>query len=103
MSEEIRPYRVDVTEEVLDDLHQRLSRTRWPDQIPGREWDYGTDRATLQDLCEYWRDGFDWRAAEARLNQWPQYETDIDGIHLHFVHARSPEPNALPLVITHGW
>jgi microsomal epoxide hydrolase len=94
---------VDVADAVLDDLRERLARTRWPDQIPGSDWGYGTDLATLQDLCAYWRDDFDWRAAEARLNEWPQFETDIDGIHLHFVHARSPEPDALPLVITHGW
>jgi microsomal epoxide hydrolase len=100
---EIRPYRVDVAADVLDDLRDRLDRTRWPDQIPGSEWGYGTDMATLQDLCAYWRDGFDWRAAEARLNEWSQFETDIDDIHIHFVHARSPEPDALPLVITHGW
>jgi pimeloyl-ACP methyl ester carboxylesterase len=100
---EIRPYRVDVAAEVLDDLRDRLARTRWPDQIPGRAWGYGTDLETLQDLCAYWHDEFDWRAAEARLNEWPQFETDIDDIHIHFVHARSPEADALPLVITHGW
>ncbi len=99
----IRPYRVDVAGDVLDDLRHRLARTRWPDQISDSAWGYGTDLATLQELCTYWRDEFDWRAAEARLNQWPQFETEIDGIHIHFVHARSPEPDALPLVLTHGW
>jgi microsomal epoxide hydrolase len=99
----ITPFRIDVPEEVLTDLRERLRRTRWPDQIPGAEWVYGTDLATLQELCAYWADGFDWRAAEVELNRWPQFETDVDGLHLHFVHARSPHPGAFPLVITHGW
>jgi microsomal epoxide hydrolase len=103
MTGEIRPFRIAVDDDLLDDLRVRLRRTRWPDQIPGSDWDYGTDLATLQDLCAYWRDEFDWRAAEARLNAWPQFETDIDGTYLHFIHARSPHPGALPLVITHGW
>jgi microsomal epoxide hydrolase len=100
---EIRPFRITVDDGVLDDLRERLDRTRWPDQIPGSGWDYGTDLAELQDLCTYWRDEFDWRAAEARLNAWPQCETYIDDTHVHFVHARSPYAGALPLVMTHGW
>jgi microsomal epoxide hydrolase len=110
MSSPIEPFRIAVPDEVLDDLRRRLADTRWPDQLPGTTWEYGTDLATLRDLCEYWRDGYDWRAAEAALNAWPQFTTtltddrfDVDGIHLHFVHARSPHPDALPLVITHGW
>jgi epoxide hydrolase len=99
----ITPFRIDVPEEVLTDLRDRLRRTRWPDQIPGTEWVYGTDLTTLQDLCAYWADGFDWRAAEAELNQWPQFETGVDGLHVHFIHARSPHADAFPLVITHGW
>ena len=103
MTDDIRPFRIAVPDEVLDDLRHRLDHTRWPDQIPGSDWGYGTDLATLQDLCAYWRDTYDWRAAEAQLNGWPQFETEIDGLHVHFLHARSPEPDALPLVITHGW
>jgi microsomal epoxide hydrolase len=110
MSQPIEPFRIDVADAVLDDLRRRLADTRWPDQLPGTTWEYGTDLTTLRELCEYWRDGFDWRAAEAALNAWPQFTTtladdrfDVDGIHLHFVHARSPHPDALPLVITHGW
>jgi microsomal epoxide hydrolase len=99
----LTPFRIDVPEAVLVDLKDRLSRTRWPDQIPGTEWEYGTDVATLRDLCQYWHDEFDWRAAEARLNEWPQFETDVDDLHVHFVHARSPHPDAFPVVITHGW
>jgi microsomal epoxide hydrolase len=111
MTSEIEPFRIEVAEEVLDDLRRRLADTRWPDQIPGTTWEYGTDLATLKDLCEYWRDGYDWRRAEVALNAWPQFTTtlsderypDIDGIGLHFLHARSPHADALPLVITHGW
>jgi microsomal epoxide hydrolase len=103
MSDEIRPFRIEVPEDVLDDLRERLARTRWPDQIPGSGWDYGTDRAYLQDLCETWRTGFDWRAQEERFNRWPHFLTEIDGQQVHFIHARSPEPDALPLLITHGW
>ena len=99
----ITPFRIDVPDEVLTDLRERLHRTRWPDQIPDTEWVYGTDLVTLQDLCAYWAGGFDWRAAEAELNRWPQFETDIEGLHVHFVHARSPHPDAFPLVVTHGW
>ena len=97
------PFRVDVPDAVLDDLRDRLARTRWPDQIPGSGWSYGTDRAYLQQLCEYWRTEFNWRAEEARFNRWPHFLTNIDGQQVHFIHARSPEPDALPLLVTHGW
>jgi pimeloyl-ACP methyl ester carboxylesterase len=103
MSDEIRPFRVDVPEAVLTDLRERLARTRWPDQIPGSEWGYGTEITTLQRLCEYWRTSFDWRAAEARLNAFPQFTTTIDGQNIHFLHVRSPHEGALPLLVTHGW
>src|SRR5256885_15473637 len=102
-SDDIRPFRVEVLEDVLDDLRDRLARTRWPDQIPGSGWDYGTDLAYLQDLCDQWRAKFDWRAQEERFNRWPHFLTDIDGQQIHFIHARSDDPNALPLIITHGW
>jgi microsomal epoxide hydrolase len=103
MAEDIRPFRCEVPDDVLTDLNQRLARTRWPDQLPGAGWDYGTEKSFLQSLCEYWRDSFDWRAAEARFNAFPQYLTEIDGEQLHFYHVRSPEPQALPLIITHGY
>ncbi len=103
MTEEIRPFICNVPEEVLTDLRDRLARTRWPDQLPGAGWDYGTELGFLKELCEYWRDHFDWRKAEARFNAHPQFETEIDGEHVHFYHIRSPEPDALPLVITHGY
>jgi microsomal epoxide hydrolase len=100
---ELTPFQVDVPEAVLDDLRDRLARTRWPDQIPGSGWGYGTDLGYLRDLCETWRTSFDWRAQEKRFNQWPHFLTEIGGQQVHFIHARSPEPDALPLLITHGW
>jgi microsomal epoxide hydrolase len=103
MGEVVEPFEIRVPDAVLDDLRERLARTRWPDQIPGSGWDYGTDLAYLKELCAYWRHGFDWRAQEARLNRFDHFRTGIDGQPLHFVHQRSPEPGALPLVVTHGW
>ena len=103
MSEEITPFRIDVPQAVLDDLRDRLARTRWPDQVPGSGWDYGTDLSYLRELCDYWRDRFDWRAAEATLNAFPQFKTTIGSQDVHFLHVRSPHPGALPLLITHGW
>jgi microsomal epoxide hydrolase len=102
-SDDIRPFRVDVPEAVLDDLRERLTRTRWPDQIPNTSWDYGTDLAYLQDLCDYWRAKFDWRAQEDRFNRWPNFLTDVDGQQIHFTHARAERDDALPVIVTHGW
>ncbi|SEM24448.1 epoxide hydrolase family protein [Streptacidiphilus jiangxiensis] len=99
----IRPFRIDVPEEELDDLRRRLDRTRWPDELPGVGWDYGVPVDHLRELVRYWRHGYDWRAAEARLNRWPQFLTTIDGTTVHFAHLRSPEPEATPLIVTHGW
>jgi pimeloyl-ACP methyl ester carboxylesterase len=103
MSEEITPFRIEVPQEQLDDLHDRLDRTRWPAPLPGDDWDTGVPTAWLRELTEYWRTGYDWRAAEAALNEHPQYTTVIDGQRIHLLHVRSPEPDAFPLVITHGW
>lgn len=100
---ELEPFRVEVPEEVLVDLHARLAHPRWPDQPDGVTWELGTDLGYLQDLVATWRDGFDWRAAEARLNTWDQVVTEVEGQRLHAVHARSPEPDAVPLVLVHGW
>jgi pimeloyl-ACP methyl ester carboxylesterase len=96
------PFEVRVSDEEIADLRERLARTRWPDQI-GEPWEYGSDLALVQALCEHWRDRFDWRSFEARHNQWPQFTTIVDGQRIHFIHARSPEPDARPLLITHGW
>ena len=102
-SDEIRPFRVDVPEAVLDDLRDRLRRTRWSDQIPGSGWGYGTDLAYLQSVCDDWQNKYDWRAQEDRFNRWPHFLTEIDGQQIHFIHARSDKSDALPLIITHGW
>jgi pimeloyl-ACP methyl ester carboxylesterase len=100
---EITPFRIDVPQADLDDLRDRLARTRWPRELPGVGWERGTPVGYLRELAEYWRDEFDWRAQEARLNKFPQFTTEIDGQEIHFLHVRSPEPDALPLLISHGW
>jgi microsomal epoxide hydrolase len=100
---EIQPFRIDVPDAVLVDLRERLERTRLPNQIAGSGWEQGTELSYLGDLLTYWRDSYDWRAAERRLNELDQFLTTIDGQPVHFVHQRSPEPDALPIVITHGW
>ena len=92
-----------IPDELLDDLRLRLGHTRWPDELPDVGWDYGTDMSTLQALCRTWRDTYDWRPTEARLNAWPQYRTTIGGTPIHVIVARSPEPDAMPLLLTHGW
>ncbi|MFF5056739.1 epoxide hydrolase family protein [Micromonospora sp. NPDC000663] len=99
----MRSFRIEVPQSQLDDLKQRLANTRWPDEMPGVGWDRGVPLGYLRELAEYWQSGYDWRAAEARLNAYPQYVTEIDGANVHFMHIRSPEPNALPLILTHGW
>ena len=99
----IEPFQVAVAEPDLTDLGERLKHTRWPDQIAGTGWDYGTDLEYLRELCGYWANGFDWRAAESRLNSWPNATTTIDGQRIHFIHARAEDPGALPLLVLHGW
>ncbi len=103
MTSEITPFRLDIPQHDLDDLRDRLARTRLPAALPGDDWDTGVPTAWLRDLAEYWRTGYDWRTAEAELNRHPQFTTVIDGQRLHFLHVRSPEPDAFPLVLTHGW
>ncbi len=100
---QIYPFRVAIPQADLDDLSQRLGRTRWPDEVPGVGWSYGVPLGYLKELAEHWRTAYDWRAHEARLNEHPQFTTEIDGQNTHFLHVRSPEPDALPLIITHGW
>jgi len=103
MSFEAQPYRVRVPDADLEDLRSRLARTRWPEPAPVSGWDQGVPLPLLRDLCRYWADEYDWRAAEARLNAVPQYRATIGGLPIHFLHARSAVPGALPLVLTHGW
>jgi pimeloyl-ACP methyl ester carboxylesterase len=102
-AEEIQPFRIDVSDEELDDLRERLDRTRWPDELPGVGWSYGVAVEYVKEMTEHWRTSFDWRKQEARLNDIPQFTTTIDGANVHFLHVRSPEPSAMPLILTHGW
>jgi len=102
-AEAIKPFRIAVDDAVLRDLKERLARTRFPDQIDKSEWDYGVDLATMKEIVAYWKDKYDWRAHEKKLNELPQFTTEIDGINLHFIHVRSKEKNAKPLVLVHGW
>jgi pimeloyl-ACP methyl ester carboxylesterase len=101
--DKIRPFRVDVPQADLDDLDARLMQTRWPSELPGAGWDRGVPVEYLQQLAEYWANGYDWRRHEARLNRYPQFTSTIDGLDLHFVHVRSPQADALPLLLIHGW
>jgi pimeloyl-ACP methyl ester carboxylesterase len=102
-SAEIVEFRLDVPEADLDDLRERLARTRFPERETVADWSQGIPLAYVKELCEYWRDGYDWRRVEARLNAIGQLRTEIDGLGIHFLHARSPHPGALPLLLTHGW
>ncbi|WP_042397352.1 epoxide hydrolase family protein [Streptacidiphilus carbonis] len=103
MSETITPFRIDIPKADLDELRARLSATRWPAELPGVGWSRGVPVAYLKDLTEYWRTSYDWRAHEAELNAIPQFTTEIDGQNVHFLHVRSAEPDAMPLILTHGW
>src|SRR5579864_2170448 len=99
----VRPFKIAVPEAVLTDLKERLRRTRFPDERAGSGWSQGTSLAYMKELIAYWRDTFDWRAQEQRLNQFPQFTTTIDGMTVHFIHVESKERHALPLLLTHGW
>jgi microsomal epoxide hydrolase len=99
----MRTYHIDIPQPALDDLRARLANSRWPDEIPGQGWNRGVPLAYLRELADYWRTGYDWRAAQRRLNQIPQFTTEIDGVDVHFAHVRSPHPDAVPLILTHGW
>ncbi|WP_344670144.1 epoxide hydrolase family protein [Catenulispora yoronensis] len=99
----MKPFRIAVPQSAVDDLHRRLRDTRWPEGLPEVAWQRGVPPNYLRELAEYWRTGYDWRAAEAELNAIPQFRVEIDGAPIHFLHVRSPEPDATPLLITHGW
>jgi pimeloyl-ACP methyl ester carboxylesterase len=100
---EVRPFRIDVPQEDLDHLRQRAAATRWPDPETVPDQSQGVQLDRLQELVRYWATEYDWRKAEAKLNALPQFMTNIDGLDIHFIHVRSPHPDALPLIITHGW
>ncbi|HEX2439655.1 MAG TPA: epoxide hydrolase [Methylomirabilota bacterium] len=97
------PFTLRVSDDVLADLRERLTRVRWPDEAPGSSWTHGTSLAYMQELVAYWRDRYDWRVHEARLNRWKQFTVPLGGIDLHFVHEPGVGPNPLPLLLSHGW
>ncbi len=99
----VEPFVIAVPDAALDDLDRRLNQTRWPDPEPVDDWSQGAPLSYVQEVCRYWADGYDWRARETALNRFDQFTTTVDGLDIHYVHVRSPEPDALPLLITHGW
>lgn len=99
----VKPFRIDVPQDVVDDLHNRLQRTRWPGEIPGEGWKRGMPLDYTKTLADYWRTKFDWRKQEATLNKFPQFVTEVEGQLIHFLHVRSSQPNAIPLVLCHGY
>src|SRR5258705_10080554 len=102
-TKDLTPFKVVVPQAALDDLKRRLASTRWPERETVSDWSQGVPLQKAQALVAYWRDKYDWRRFEARINAFPQYRTQIDGIGIHFIHVRSPQQNALPIILTHGW
>ena len=98
-----KPFRVELPEATLADLRERLDRTRWPDEIPGSDWDYGSNLSYVKELVDYWRTEFDWRSQEEAINRFSHFQADVDGLGIHFIHQQGQGPNPMPLVITHGW
>ncbi len=99
----VRPFSIDVSDAVLADLKARLANTRWPEPIPGVEWDYGAKTAYVRELCDYWGSGYDWRAQERSLNAFPGFKAEVDGVDIHFWHVKGKGPNPFPLMLIHGW
>ena len=99
----ILPFTIDIPQATLDDLERRLQATRWPDESEGSGWAMGASLSYMKELAQYWREGYDWRAAETRLNAFPQFTASVDGLDLHFIHVRGKGPNPTPLLLLHGW
>jgi pimeloyl-ACP methyl ester carboxylesterase len=99
----VQPYKIEIPDSVLDDLKARLERTRWPDELPGTGWDYGSNLDYVKELVEYWRTKFDWHAQEKLINSFSHFKSEVDGLNIHFIHEKGKGPNPMPLVITHGW
>ncbi len=97
------PFSVHIDDEVLEDLRNRLAATRWPNELPGTGWDYGSNLDYMKELVDYWRNEFDWRAQEALINSFSHYKADVEGLGIHFIHEHGHGPDPMPLVITHGW
>lgn len=96
-------FTIQIPNAVLTDLAHRLDATRWPDEVEGAGWEFGSNLAYIRSLADYWRHGYDWRRQEAALNQLPQYRIALDGLHIHFVHVRGKGAAPMPLILTHGW
>ena len=99
----MEPFEIAISDEVLEDLRRRLQHARWPDEMPGTGWEYGSNLDYVKELVEYWRTDFDWRAQEKKLNAFNHFKTDVDGLSIHFIKENGTGPNPMPLVITHGW
>ena len=99
----MEPFEIAISDDVLEDLRRRLEHTRWPDEMPGTGWEYGSNLDYIKELVEYWRTDFDWRAQEKKLNAFNHFKTDVDGLSIHFIKENGTGPNPMPLVITHGW
>ena len=99
----VTPFKIEVPDATLQDLKHRLDNTRWPDEIPGAGWDYGTNLGYIKELVEYWRTGFDWKAQEKLINSFSHFKADVDGLGIHFIHEKGKGPNPMPLIMTHGW
>ena len=100
---DVQPFKVQVPDATLKDLQERLTQTRWSDEIPGSDWDYGTNLAYHKELVGYWQNGFNWRAQEEAINKFSHFRADVDGLGIHFIHERGKGPNPMPLIMTHGW
>src|SRR6266700_975011 len=98
-----QPFKVHISQETLDNLRTRLEQTRWPDEIEGAGWDYGTNLAYLKTLVNYWQNDFDWRTQEQAINRFSRFKANIDGLNIHFIHERGKGPNPIPLLLLHGW
>lgn len=98
-----QPFQINVPQTVLDDLQERLARTRWPDEVEGAAWDYGTNLEYMKELAHYWQHDYDWRKQEAALNKFPHFKADIDGMNIHIIHERGKGAKPIPLILTHGW
>jgi pimeloyl-ACP methyl ester carboxylesterase len=103
VNDAIRPFRIAVPDAVLQDLRARLRNTRWPDAELVDDWSQGAPLRWIRDVCRHWAEGYDWRSREAALNRFEQFVTELDGLDVHFIHARSPHAHAMPLLLTHGW
>ena len=98
----VQSFQINIPQPILDDLQKRLENTRWPDEVKGAGWDYGTNLCYMKELVDYWQHKYDWRKQEAELNKFAQFKAKIDGLNIHFINAHGKGPNSMPIIITHG-